>query len=524
MTLRTAAAAGLLSVLLFPDARAQLALSGVKNSGKTIFSKGAADLMVNGPGGWAYRGSNGGVFHHDGPATATLTVNGVYDAFSYSPLNPGKDYFNGAGGAASVAEIAGTTAPLFGELYLANGDTFRVVNAQGIRVGKTLHFSNTITKTLRSNAATGAIVFQTGASFVQSLSQSDAQYVDGYITKEGATAFTFPVGDQDGADIRPLSVSATTAPTNAVSVAYWKGDPSQPLDPTGGAHDRLSMDTAGTTGSSKLTAVSPAGFWDFIAVNGTEAITVTVSIPDVSGTAGFTAGADLRLVGWNTVAGHWENLSGSIGASAATEGATLTGTLSDMSAYSALGIGTVGTVQPLSLQLVSFGAATEGCQPLLRWQSASETGVQTYRVEYAADGAAFKTMGELAAMNSALGHSYQYQVAGLPDGPAFFRIKALERSGEIHYSATVRVIVDCGQAAAYIAPNPAQEYLTIQGIEASRDGVTVRILDAMGRQVTRAEEVRPGQRIDIRQLPAGAYWVRVAGARSDLFSGKLIKR
>ena len=69
--------------------------------------------------GAGYIASNSGGFYHYGPATGTLIVNGLYNAydpaiagFTATPSTPGVDYFQGLNAGKNTAqEIAGTTAP-----------------------------------------------------------------------------------------------------------------------------------------------------------------------------------------------------------------------------------------------------------------------------------------------------------------------------------------------------------------------------------------------------------------------------
>ncbi|GAB2552917.1 Ig-like domain-containing protein [Spirosoma aerophilum] len=159
---------------------------------------------------------------------------------------------------------------------------------------------------------------------------SDAANVNGYV-KHYATAanqsFTFTVGS--GTDYRALSVSGTRSASSVIGVAWIVGDPSTTTDPTApnaGTHAITSVGTG-------ITAVSPAGMWDWQDVTGNAAgLTVTVSLPNLSS---FGLAGNLRLVGWNGT--QWVNLSGSTGASGNTENSPLSGTM--ISGITALGVG-----------------------------------------------------------------------------------------------------------------------------------------------------------------------------------------
>jgi hypothetical protein len=157
----------------------------------------------------------------------------------------------------------------------------------------------------------------------------DNHHVNGYVKKYGPEAFVFPVGS--GTDLRTLSISAPSSPTDVYAVAWIEGNPTTTTDPT---NDNATHPVTAVSGAIK--AVSTLGQWDWQAVRGTgEGLIITVSIPQLSG-AEFSDASLLRLVGWNGTA--WENL-GSFGASGSTENSTLKGTMK--AGIQAIGIGVI---------------------------------------------------------------------------------------------------------------------------------------------------------------------------------------
>jgi hypothetical protein len=157
----------------------------------------------------------------------------------------------------------------------------------------------------------------------------DSHHVNGYVKKYGSEPFVFPVGS--GADLRTLSISAPSDPTDVYAVAWIMGNPSTTTDPTNGNAFHPVTAVLGT-----ISAVSSVGQWDWQAVRGTgEGLDITVSIPQLFG-AEFSDAALLRLVGWNGTA--WESL-GATGASGLNENSTLKGTMK--AGIQAIGIGVV---------------------------------------------------------------------------------------------------------------------------------------------------------------------------------------
>ncbi|MCF0056284.1 T9SS type A sorting domain-containing protein [Dyadobacter sp. CY356] len=200
-----------------------------------------------------------------------------------------------------------------------------------------------IVKTIRTSPF-GVLKF--GPAATQSAA-NDANHVDGYVSKIGNTAFTFPTGN--GTDLRTLSISAPSTTTSQVTVAWFNGNPGTVNDPSDAStHSISSLD--GT-----LISVSQAGFWDWIPVTGSfSGLTVTASIPDLTA---YSAAADLRLAGWNGT--QWVSLSATGNATGNTEGSTISGTIPATGTISALAI---GSVTPLATDPVPFACSTSSYQ------------------------------------------------------------------------------------------------------------------------------------------------------------------
>lgn len=490
--------------------QAQYAISNLVNNGSAFTNNKNAETVTPAAGGIGYMATAGGIFNHGGPAAATLTVNGsgnVYDAYSGTPGNPGIDNFTGYNGAASAVEIAGNNAPLFGILNLANGagNTVSITNTRGIYVGSQLSQSGGVITTVRSLAYTGAVHFGANATYTAAAA-GDGQYINGYVSKTGTAAFTFPVGSQSGNDLRTLAISAPATATDTIAVAYWSGDVGTAIDPTGGAHSRTALSTAGVAGSSQLVSVSGIGFWDWIPVSGTDPVTITVSIPDFTGAGGYATPAAMRLAGWNTTTAQWENLSGTNGAVAATEGTSLSGTMNNMSQYSALAIGNVQSV-PLPVKMESFTVTIgAGCQAEFSWTTSFENDMLQYLPQYSTDGSNFTDAGSVAAVNGK--HTYVYQFSNPQQGIGYYRIKSVEKNGAFSYSKTIVANSACNTAAMITAvPNPADEAVTVIGIKA---GANIVLRDIYGQVLQQANSKGNEHKFSLQQLMPGMYMITVS--------------
>ncbi|MCF2491468.1 T9SS type A sorting domain-containing protein [Dyadobacter sp. CY347] len=314
--------------------------------------------------------------------------------------------------------------------------------------------------TPRSNPGESSVFFADDAF---SDGTSDAGYVNGYVTRIGSEPFSFPVGDQQGEDVRSMTLSLSNPTPIRLSVAYWKGDPGTALDPTGGPHDTKLVSSEGELGVSKLTVVSKQGFWDWVplAVPAQESeIRIEVSIVDHSAIEGYEP-ENIRLVGWNNTAGMWVNLSGDIAPATNTDGTIVIGTLttSTMSEYSAITVGSVSE-EVLPVTLISFNARKEGNQVNLDWRTAEEINADYFQIERSANAKDWNVIGK----QSAVGESkalleYAFMDTSPLRGSNYYRLKMVDNDQTFAYSKVLTVSFEGSTNFLTMYPNPVSDVL-----------------------------------------------------------------
>ncbi|PSK91263.1 T9SS type A sorting domain-containing protein [Taibaiella chishuiensis] len=392
--------------------------------------------------------------------------------------------------------ISGSAAPTFHNVHFNTGagTTMAITNTQGISIAGQAQFSNGITTTVRSNTNSGSVKFADNATYTGGT--TDVQHVNGYVSKTGNDAFTFPVGS--GTDIRALSISAPASATNQYSVAWIAGDPGTNGDPSNAnaMHPTNSVTTP-------ITSVSTAGQWDWIPVSGTGAgLTVTVSMPNLTPT-GISA-PDLRLVGWNGTS--WINLSSVATATGTNEGATLSGTL--IAGITAIGIGSIGT--PLPVLFSRFDVAHDGCKALLSWSTTMEHNNDHFEIERSADGRSFNVIGKVqAAGNSTDVQDYSFTDEHPDAGINYYRIVQIDADGK-HNTTTVKAIrFDCGRGAVRVYPTITAGTLYVD-MPSGYENARIMLIDIHGRQV-RADIPKDGlvRVMRLSSLAAGAYLLKI---------------
>jgi hypothetical protein len=407
--------------------------------------------------------------------------------------------------------ISGTIAPSFFNVQfnIGAGNTMAITNAQGVDIAGTLQFNNGVTTTVRSTANTGALHFAAGAAYTSDT--TDVQHVNGYVSKTGNTAFTFPVGS--GTDVRILSISAPVSALTEISTAWFAGNPGTVTDPSDGAvHSVASF-------AAPIQSVSTAGFWDWIPVAGSDdGLTVTVSIPDMS--ASSILPADLRLVGWNGT--QWIDLSGSGNASGNTENSTLSGTIPAGITISALGIGSTST--PLPVHFSAFDAYADNCNVQLNWSTAMEINNDYFTVERSLDGRAFTGIATVQSMgNSAEKQDYSYTDEHPKSGLNYYRVRQVDQDGKYTATSIRQAYVHCnGDDAIKVFPTVSNNSVQVV-LPSGYEGATVELLTTLGQVVkVPIEGSNLSYRIHLNQLASAMYMVRIRKG-TELHSYKIIK-
>jgi hypothetical protein len=178
--------------------------------------------------------------------------------------------------------------------------------------------------------------------------------------------------------------------------------------------------------------------------------------------------------------------------------------------------------EPLPVELAGFDARLDGGAVRLTWTTASETNNAGFEVQRRTDerGRTWATVGRVnGAGTTTEPRSYRYADAELPyDADRLtYRLKQRDVDGSTSYSdpITVRRTPERVQIeAAY--PNPVREQATVQYALPERQEVTVRLYDALGRQVQTVvhdrQKGRREQTIDVSGLSSGVYFLRLRTA------------
>ena len=363
-----------------------------------------------------------------------------------------------------------------------------------------------IVKTIRT-VPSGVLKFGPAAT---QTAANDANHVDGYVSKIGSAAFTFPVGN--GTDLRTLSISAPSSATSQVSVAWFSGNPGTVQDPSDASTHSI------TALGGNLESVSPVGFWDWIPVSGSfSGHTITASLPNLTN---FALTSNLRLAGWNGTA--WIDLSNAATATGNTEGSTVTGTIPATGTITALAVASITTALPVTLIDFSVQKQTsgsEGRSSLLKWATSSETNSAYFAIERSMSGKNWSEIGKVSSTGeSAVQATYTFEDNQPNSGDNLYRLRMVDKDGSFAYSRIQSVQFDEDDLSVY--PNPVAERLFIRDYSNVK-AVTVTNLEQ--RNVFNSDSFSNGNGfIDLKNLPYGIYIVKISRKNGSLSTHKVV--
>ncbi|RZL15884.1 MAG: T9SS type A sorting domain-containing protein [Hymenobacter sp.] len=444
--------------------------------------------------------------YYAGASAATFTNSG-----SYTATGTGTDQFVGPGGAAGPQELAGTVAPAFANLLLANGSSsaFTVSNPAGVDVAGVLTLNNGITTT---SGVAGAIRLASGATVAGTF--GTARYVDGYVGKAGTASFTYPLGTTNPstntgnttAAGAPIYAPITLSNPGGTAIRYVAGGTPQP--------------TAFATQSAalQLQTVSMREYYPIGSAGAASGSTITMPYgnfgPTPAGTPYVADPNTLTIAAYNGT--NWTNLSATATNSLNTTAQTVTVTLPTAlsTTYTALALASTSAATPLPVQLVAFSATKKGADGQLSWRTASELNSAYFELQVSLTGTTWQALAKLTASGtSPAAHDYAYLDQNLARYGApllYYRLQQVDQDGSAHFSPVVSLSPDATTWQVVAYPNPFAADLTAHLVTPEAGPVTITLLDATGRVVLRREwAVASGSHTialeEAQGLPPGAY-------------------
>lgn len=452
---------------------------------------------------------NAVVLRQNSSNNATLTIDGIRLATGWGTA-VGQPYY-----AAAAATIGA------GSYYSLTADNNDIITPSGaVRVEGGLILNSGV---IASTAAAPLTLYPGTAVS----GGSATSYVGGplvRVTGPGAATTMFPIGS--GANYRPLVLTATAQTGAATYTAtQTEGNAGQ------------SFSTGNGLGTAPLLRVSTQRSYTITTSNASSGFSGTITLPfEPNDYVNNPADAGLVIARRDAVAanpadnGKWTNLgrSASTGTSTGPGGAASSGSLTSalFSGFSDFTLGATNdisdsnvfnVVNPLPVQLTSFGATRTASGVQVAWATASEKNSDYFVVERSLDGRAFAGLGRTAAHGTtAQAHAYASLDAAAPAALLYYRLRQVDLDGTVAFSPVVTVAAPDGATAEFaLAPNPARE--SISFLTSAPTAYAVR--NTLGQLVRSGTTTAGTNSLLVSELPAGVYFFELHGA-----AGRVVRK
>jgi hypothetical protein len=385
--------------------------------------------------------------------TFTNTSSGAF-------VNNGTLYIRG-----SITNNQASMANSSGSLHL-NGSSAQIIsgtqtfrtnnlitnNASGITLNNNLSVAgaHTFTSGLITTSATpNYLVYEAGSSHSGS---SDNRHVNGWVTKQGTTSFTFPVGN--GTYLRNIAIGSLSA--SSVFNARYSG-------PTTNTNNL----------DASLISVDPYEYWTLNQISGgTAQVTLNWDASKISFPQ-YSLGS-IRVAQYNV--NLWTNRGGT-----ATGDPTTTGTITSNS-ISSFGAFTFGTMSAtLPLQYINLTAKRNDGFTLVKWKTEQEVNVDHFEIERR-DNNEFVKIGVANARNLLTPNFYEYEDHKHLNGNAYYRIKSVDIDGQTFYSNIV-MVSDKEKGGSYKIVNPVVNSVYLQVDDSYRGRYRYEIIGSSGQLI-----------------------------------------
>jgi hypothetical protein len=312
--------------------------------------------------------------------------------------------------------------------------------------------------------------------------------VNGWVKRTGSTGFAFPVGNNSY--LRTVSVTNLSAMSEFNCI--YRG-------------------TTPNTSSVQLPIQMVDGneYWEINQVSGGTAQVFMNWDDSKVDFPNWTLG-DIRVVYYN--GGVWVDRGGTASGNVAA-----TGSLTS-NAVSAFGLFTFGSIgYTLPLRFISIGAQRKQEQVAVQWKTAQEYNVDHFEIERRSENGNFVSIGSTSSNNILAGSQYSFIDRYPLAGTAFYRIRGVDRDGQLTWSAIAVVWENNAGAFIYVMNNPARAAIYLSASDAWTGKHKYELFNLSGQLVQTGQlNINGGSILTIplsfKTIP-GAYMLHIGNER-----------
>jgi hypothetical protein len=172
----------------------------------------------------------------------------------------------------------------------------------------------------------------------------------------------------------------------------------------------------------------------------------------------------------------------------------------------------------LPVEWLGFTGRWTGKSARLDWETAAEVDSDHFLVERQNTAGDWSAIGSVAAAGtSSVPSVYTFlDTEPGPTNPVLYRLQQVDYDGSFTYSDIVSLARAAGESTVSLFPNPARDYIFVEGLNSGKFTIT----DAIGREVARGN-VNDARRFRIdlpAGLPVGTYFLHPQSGNAQRFT------
>ena len=162
---------------------------------------------------------------------------------------------------------------------------------------------------------------------------------------------------------------------------------------------------------------------------------------------------------------------------------------------------------------------------LLQWEIEPTSSILAFDIERSENGTDFEAIGEIDAAVQKLEYQFIDQDLGAAT-THFYRLRLHAESGSTSFSEVISIHSNSPASNIQLYPNPFQDVIELQGLEANGMAIEFSLFDATGKLLKQVQidgDLRSKTTISTQGLPKGIYFYSLRSENQKLQSGKLLK-
>jgi len=189
-----------------------------------------------------------------------------------------------------------------------------------------------------------------------------------------------------------------------------------------------------------------------------------------------------------------------------------------------------GPMSALAIDQTTITAYKKNAGVQVEWVAKSETDMDHYEIERSLDGTQFgKQASQVAVGNSSVAVNYSWFDANPQTGNNFYRVKAIDKSGQIKYTSIVKVTIGKTDQVIGVYPNPINgSSFSLQLNDMDKGTYNVRLYNNLGQLVFKTQVLHSGgtatKTISLGNINGkGIYQLEVTGENNVKITQRIVK-